>query len=84
MLTNAVGQEWLSCDALREYAPDLVYVQVRGRGDGGPAVDYTVNAEVGFPMVEAPSVCRPPPRMGEHNEERLQRSKKGRSDAASV
>ena len=33
---------------------------------------------------EAPSVRRPPPRMGEHNEERLQRSKKGRSDAASV
>ena len=33
---------------------------------------------------EAPAVRRPPPRMGEHNEERLQRSKKGRSDAASV
>jgi len=33
---------------------------------------------------EAPSVRRPPPRMGEHNEERLKPSKKGRSDAASV
>jgi 2-methylfumaryl-CoA isomerase len=55
VLTNAVGQEWLSYDALREYAPDLVHVQVRGRGDGGPAVDYTVNAEVGFPMVTGPA-----------------------------
>jgi succinate--hydroxymethylglutarate CoA-transferase len=51
------------------------------RDDCGPA--RVVNSPFKFDG-EAPSVRRPPPRMGEHNEERLQRSKKGRSDAASV
>lgn len=55
VLTNAVGREWLSAAALREVCPDLIHVQVEGRSDGTPAVDYTVNAEVGFPMVTGPA-----------------------------
>lgn len=55
VLTNAVGRKWLSAAALREVCPDLIHVQVEGRSDGTPAVDYTVNAEVGFPMVTGPA-----------------------------
>jgi 2-methylfumaryl-CoA isomerase len=54
VLTNAVGRDWLSYEALSEVCPDLIHVQVQGRSDGTPAVDYTVNAEVGFPFVTGP------------------------------
>ena len=55
VLTNAVGRDWLSARALTRVCPDLIHVQVEGRSDGAPAVDYTVNAEVGFPMVTGPA-----------------------------
>jgi 2-methylfumaryl-CoA isomerase len=45
----------LSASALAQFCPDLIHVQVEGRSDGSPAVDYTVNAEVGFPMVTGPA-----------------------------
>lgn len=54
-LTNSVGQPWLEYEALLEHCPDLVHVHVRGRDDGSPAVDYTVNAEMGFPLVTGPA-----------------------------
>ena len=55
VLTNAVGRDWLSYEALLAVCPDLIHVQIEGRSDGSPAVDYTVNAEVGFPMVTGPA-----------------------------
>ncbi|KUO16426.1 mesaconyl-CoA isomerase [Streptomyces dysideae] len=55
VLTNAVGRPWLSYDELSAVCPDLIHVQIEGRSDGSPAVDYTVNAEVGFPMVTGPA-----------------------------
>jgi 2-methylfumaryl-CoA isomerase len=55
VLTNAVGRDWLSYESLRQVAPDLVHVQVEGKSDGSPAVDYTVNAEVGFPLITGPA-----------------------------
>jgi 2-methylfumaryl-CoA isomerase len=55
VLTNAVGQAWLSYDELRAVCPDLIHIQVEGRSDGSPAVDYTVNAETGFPLVTGPA-----------------------------
>ncbi len=55
ILTNAVGRDWLSYDVLRQHAVDLIHVQIEGRSDGRPAVDYTVNAEVGFPLVTGPA-----------------------------
>ncbi|WP_037079537.1 CoA transferase [Pseudonocardia spinosispora] len=54
VLTNSVGRTWLEYDALVAHRPDLVHVQVEGHHDGTPAVDYTVNAAVGFPMVTGP------------------------------
>jgi 2-methylfumaryl-CoA isomerase len=50
VLTNA-GYPWLSYDALREVRPDLIHLQITGQHDGGTAVDYTVNAATGFPLV---------------------------------
>ena len=54
VLTNAVGRPWLGHDALVARRPDLIHLQIEGHHDGTPAVDYTVNAAVGFPMVTGP------------------------------
>jgi 2-methylfumaryl-CoA isomerase len=53
VLTNA-GYPWLSYGGLRERRPDLIHLAITGRSDGGTAVDYTVNAAVGFPLVTGP------------------------------
>jgi 2-methylfumaryl-CoA isomerase len=55
LLTNSVGRGWLADEALRRVRPDLIHVQIQGRYDGTPAVDYTVNAETGFPLVTGPA-----------------------------
>lgn len=49
VLTNA-GYPWLSYDALRGVRPDLIHLRITGGHDGSPAVDYTVNAGIGFPL----------------------------------
>ncbi|MCW2945124.1 MAG: L-carnitine dehydratase/bile acid-inducible protein [Actinoallomurus sp.] len=54
LLTNAVGRPFLDDVVLRARRPDLIHLQIRGRHDGGPAVDYTVNAATGFPIVTGP------------------------------
>ena len=60
LVTNAVGQPWLSYEAMREHRPDLIEVHIGGRGDGKPAVDYTINCEVGLPLMTGPvDVDRP-------------------------
>ncbi len=51
VLTNAPGRSWSSYESLREVCPDVIHVQIDGRSDGSAALDYTVNAEVGFPLV---------------------------------
>lgn len=55
LLTNAVGQRWLEYETLREHREDLIQVHIAGRADGKPAVDYTVNCEVGLPLVTGPA-----------------------------
>jgi 2-methylfumaryl-CoA isomerase len=54
VLTNAVGQQWLAHSELARLRPDLIHLQIQGRRDGRPAVDYTVNAATGFPMITGP------------------------------
>jgi 2-methylfumaryl-CoA isomerase len=49
LLTNA-GYSWLSPEVLKARRPDLIHLRVTGRHDGAPAVDYTVNAGIGFPL----------------------------------
>src|SRR5215470_17559399 len=53
VLTNA-DFPWLSYEELSRRRPDLIHLKITGRHDGGPAVDYTVNAAVGFPLATGP------------------------------
>lgn len=51
LIDNVVGRRWMDHDRLVERRADLVHLRVQGYPDGRPAVDYTVNAEVGVPMI---------------------------------
>jgi 2-methylfumaryl-CoA isomerase len=53
LLTNA-DRPWRSYEALSKVRPDLIHLRIDGLHGGGPAVDYTVNANVGFPLVTGP------------------------------
>lgn len=53
VLTNA-DRSWLSHEALSGVRPDLIHLRITGLRDGRPAVDYTVNAGMGFPLVTGP------------------------------
>ncbi len=55
VVTNAAGLGWLSHDVLSAKRSDVIHVQLLGRGDGSTAVDYTVNAGVGYPLVTGPA-----------------------------
>lgn len=50
-VTNYPQKGFLSHEALSKLRPDLVTVRVLGWRDGGPAVDYTVNASLGVPYM---------------------------------
>ena len=54
VVTNAAGLSWLSYETLVAKRPDLIHLQVLGRHDGSTAVDYTVNAGIGYPLVTGP------------------------------
>jgi 2-methylfumaryl-CoA isomerase len=53
VLTNA-DRPWLSYEALSTARQDLIHVRIDGLHGGKPAVDYTVNASTGFPLVTGP------------------------------
>jgi 2-methylfumaryl-CoA isomerase len=53
-IDNQVGQDWLAWEALTAVRRDLIHVHIEGYRGGRPAVDYTVNAEVGVPMITGP------------------------------
>jgi 2-methylfumaryl-CoA isomerase len=50
LITNVVGRNWQSYEALVALRPDLIHLEVSGRADGSTGVDYTVNAGDGFPL----------------------------------
>ncbi|MGV1682315.1 CoA transferase [Sphingopyxis sp. NJF-3] len=50
-VTNFPASGFLSHDTLAEGRPDLITVRVMGWADGSPALDYTVNNSVGYPML---------------------------------
>ncbi|HYH32857.1 MAG TPA: CoA transferase, partial [Pseudonocardia sp.] len=54
LVDNVVGRRWMSHDALVARRQDLIHLRVQGHPDGRPAVDYTVNAEVGLPGITGP------------------------------
>ena len=49
-LTNFPARGWLDYAALSEKRGDLIMVAITGSPDGVTAVDYTVNAAVGYPL----------------------------------
>ena len=57
-ITN-LSPRWLSYERLARIRPDLIMVVLRGNPDGSVAVDYTVNAAVGYPEITGPSEAGP-------------------------
>jgi 2-methylfumaryl-CoA isomerase len=53
-LTNYPEGGWVDYEMLRERRPDLVMCHIVGNADGTTAVDYTVNAAVGYPLITGP------------------------------
>ncbi|MCE3555917.1 CoA transferase [Pseudonocardia sp. RS11V-5] len=51
LVDNVVGRPWMANDALVARRPDLIHLRVQGHPDGRPAVEYTVNAGVGVPLI---------------------------------
>ena len=60
VLTNLPVQEWMSYERLKERRSDLIMAVISGNPDGTPAVDYTVNAAVGYPWVTGPEGSEAP------------------------
>jgi 2-methylfumaryl-CoA isomerase len=55
VLDNNAGRPWLTYDVLTQRRRDVIQVHIQGHPDGRPAVDYTVNAEVGVPDITGPA-----------------------------
>ncbi len=59
-VTNFPARGWLAYEKLKEQREDLVMVNLVGRRDGKSEVDYTVNPQVGFPLVTGPRIWSRP------------------------
>jgi len=53
-VTNFPASGFLAHDRLAERRPDLITARIMGWADGQTALDYTVNAAVGIPLVTGP------------------------------
>ncbi|MEW1808705.1 CoA transferase [Pseudarthrobacter sp. NPDC080039] len=54
LVDNQVGRSWLAYEKLAERRRDIIQVRIGGSADGRPAVDYTINPEVGVPDITGP------------------------------
>jgi len=54
VLTNLPVKGWNSYESLAKFRRDLIMVVITGDRDGETAVDYTVNAALGFPWLTGP------------------------------
>jgi len=54
-LTNYPPGGWADYEKLAVRRPDLIMCQIVGNPDGSTAVDYTINAAVGYPLITGPS-----------------------------
>jgi 2-methylfumaryl-CoA isomerase len=54
LLTNAQPRSGLRYADLRSRRADVLFVQLQGKRNGETAVDYIVNASLGFPMITGP------------------------------
>ncbi|TAM66229.1 MAG: 2-methylfumaryl-CoA isomerase [Microbacteriaceae bacterium] len=55
LIDNQVGRSWIAYDKVSAHRADVIHVRIGGHADGTPAVDYTVNPEVGVPNITGPS-----------------------------
>ena len=53
-LTNFPAKGWLSFEKLKRERADLIMLNIVGNHDGTTALDYTVNAAMGYPSVTGP------------------------------
>lgn len=54
LLTNLPVSGWNSYEELKKLRADLIMLVITGNRDGSTAVDYTVNASLGFPYITGP------------------------------
>ncbi|MEL6862393.1 MAG: CoA transferase [Pseudomonadota bacterium] len=54
-VTNFPVRGFLSYDKLKEMRDDLICLRVMGWADGAPAMDYTINAAIGYPDMTGPA-----------------------------
>ena len=54
LLTNLGVSGWNSYEQLSKLRRDLIMLVITGNRDGSTAVDYTVNAALGFPWITGP------------------------------
>ena len=60
VVSNSDRWDELTYPALSHRRSDVIHVQLTGRHDGSTAVDYTVQAGTGFPMITGPCAHRGP------------------------
>lgn len=60
VISNSGRFPELTFEALRARRPDVIHVLLTGRRDGGTAVDYTVQAATGFPLLTGPEDAAQP------------------------
>jgi len=58
--TNFPARGWLAYDRLAAKRADVIMINLTGRRDGGSEVDYTVNPQIGFPVLTGPDNCDEP------------------------
>lgn len=58
-VTNFPQNGFLAHEALTRLRPDLITLRIMGWGDGTTAVDYTVNAAAGIPLMTGPPALPP-------------------------
>jgi 2-methylfumaryl-CoA isomerase len=59
VVDNVVGRRWFSNSELTARRDDLIHARLQGYPDGRPAVDYTINPEVGVPLITGPEGSGP-------------------------
>ncbi|MDN3646712.1 CoA transferase [Pontixanthobacter aestiaquae] len=59
LITNVPEQSFLSHAVLKEGRSDMITVRIMGWGDGRQAMDFTVNAASGYPLMTGPAEWDP-------------------------
>ena len=54
LLTNFPVNGFLSYENLKAQREDVIVARVMGQANGGPALDYTVNCALGYPLMTGP------------------------------